>query len=123
MGTDSYESTKRSTLGECYDAIEADLQEAIRLMSPSAKRGDNGYASKEAAQALLGRLYLYKGEWQKCVDACSEILGGDALGHLETEVTDLFSNAPKSKEVLWCVDITDSDLVPWTARNSMRPSA
>ena len=46
-------------------------------MSPSAKRGDNGYASKEAAQALLGRLYLYKGEWQKCIDTCSEVLGGD----------------------------------------------
>ena len=110
IGTDSYEETKRATVGECYDAIEADLLEAIRLMSPSAKRGDNGYASKAAAQALLGRLYLYKGEWQKCIDTCSEVLGGDPLSHLESEVTTLYSTAPSSKEVLWCVDITDSDL-------------
>ena len=61
-----FEDTRRSTVGECYDAIEEDLLEAIRLMDPSTKRGDNGYASKEAAQALLSRLYLYKGEWQKC---------------------------------------------------------
>ena len=109
IGTD-YSETKRSTVGECYDAIEADLLEAIRLMSPEARRGDNGYATKEAAQALLGRLYLYKGEWQKCIDACNDLLGADAAGHLEAEVTDLFSKAPSSKEVIWCVDITDSDI-------------
>ena len=110
IGTD-YSETKRSTVGECYDAIEKDLQEAIRLMSPEAKRGDNGYASKEAAQALLGRLYLYKGEWQKCIDACDEILGANAMDHLEAEVTDLFSKVPSSKEVIWCVDITDNDIL------------
>ena len=110
IGKDSYEETKRSTVGECYDAIEADLLEAIRLMSPSAKRGNNGYAGKEAAQALLGRLYLYKGEWQKCVDVCSELLGSDPLSHLEKEITDTYANAPNSKEVLWCVNVTDSDM-------------
>jgi hypothetical protein len=109
IGTD-YSETRRATLGECYDAIEADLKEAIRLMSPEARRGDNGYATKEAAQALLGRLYLYKGEWQNCIDVCSELIGADALGHLEAEVTDLYSKAPSSKEVIWCVDITDSDI-------------
>ena len=109
IGTD-YSETKRSTVGECYDAIEADLLEAIRLMSPTSKRGDNGYATQQAAQALLGRLYLYKGEWQKCVDTCNELLGADAGSHLEAEVTDLYSKVPTSKEVIWCVDITDSDI-------------
>ncbi|MBO4566918.1 MAG: RagB/SusD family nutrient uptake outer membrane protein [Bacteroidales bacterium] len=109
IGTD-YSETKRSTVGECYDAIEQDLLEAIRLMSPEARRGDNGYATKEAAQALLGRLYLYKGEWQKCIDACDEILGTDPGSHLEAEVTTLYSTIPSSKEVIWCVDITDSDI-------------
>ena len=107
IGTD-YSETKRATVGECYDAIEQDLLEAIRLMN--TRRGDNGYASKAAAQALLGRLYLYKGEWQKCVDVCNEILGADAGSHLESEVTTLYSTAPSSKEVIWCVDITDSDI-------------
>ena len=109
IGTD-YSVTERATVGQCYDAIEADLLAAIRLMSPEARRGDNGYATKEAAQALLSRLYLYKGDWQKCIDVCDQLLGDNALGHLEAEVTDLFSNAPSSKEVLWCVDITDSDI-------------
>ena len=109
IGTD-YSETRRATIGECYDAIEADLLEAIRLMDPAARRGNNGYVGKEAAQALLGRLYLYKGEWQKCIDTCSEILGTDPLSHLETEISDLYANSSNSKEVLWCVNVTDSDM-------------
>ena len=109
IGTD-YSVTKRSTVGECYDAIEADLLEAIRLMAEGTRRGDNGYATKEAAQALLARLYLYKGEWQKCVDVCDELLGSDPASHLESEVTTLYSTVPSSKEVIWCVDITESDI-------------
>ena len=109
IGND-FTETKRATVGECYEAIEKDLLEAIRLMSPETKRGDNGYAGKEAAQALLGRLYLYKGEWEKCIQVCDEILGSDPGSHLEAEVTDLYSKVPSSKEVLWCVDITNSDI-------------
>ena len=109
IGND-FTETKRASLEECYNAIEADLLEAIRLMDPATKRGDNGYASKEAAQALLARLYLYKGEWQKCVEVCDELLGTDPASHLEAEVTDLYSRVPSSKEVIWCVDITNTDL-------------
>jgi hypothetical protein len=109
MSTD-YSETKRSTVGECYAAIESDLLEAIRLMTPEAKRGNNGYASKEAAQALLSRLYLYMGEWEKCVEISNELLGSDAGSHLESEVTELYSNAPNSKEVLWCVNLTNGDM-------------
>ncbi|MBR5906486.1 MAG: RagB/SusD family nutrient uptake outer membrane protein [Bacteroidales bacterium] len=105
-----YTKTERATVGECYKAIEDDLIEAIRLMDAGIRRGDNGYATKEAAQALLARLYLYKGEWQKCVDVCNELLGSDAGSHLEAEVSTLYSTVPSSKEVIWCVDITDSDI-------------
>ena len=109
IGTD-YSVTKRSTVAECYDAIEADVKEAIGLMSPGTTRGDNGYACQEAAHALLGRLYLYKEDWDACIAECDAILGSNPASHLESEVTALFSNAPTSKEVLWCVDITDNDI-------------
>ena len=108
--SNDFSKTERATVAQCYKAIEDDLKEAIRLMSPETKRGDNGYVGQEAAKALLGRLYLYKGEWQDCIDTCSDLLGADPLSHLETEVTTLFSTVPTSKEVLWCVDITNSDL-------------
>ena len=107
----------RAKLGECYDAIEQDLLEAIRLMDPSSVRGDNGYARKESAQALLARLYLYKGEWQKCIDVCDELIGPDAVSALEPEVTTLFSTAPTSKEVLWCVDMTNGDMAGFNPKS------
>lgn len=109
LGTD-YSVTTRATVGECYDAIEEDLQKAISLMSDETVRGNNGYASKKAAQALLGRLYLYKGEWQKCIDACDELLGADAASHLESDIAEVYANAQNSKEVLWCVNVTDGDM-------------
>lgn len=113
IGTD-YSETKRATVGECYDAIEADLKEAIRLMDPSTRRHkgelQNGYASKEAALALLARVYLYEGEWQKCIDTSNELLGTDAAKNLEPVVADVFSKASTNKEVIWCINITDGDI-------------
>lgn len=105
-----YSTTVRSSVADCYTAIEGDLKEACRLLTPGTKRGDNGYATYEAAKALLGRLYLYKGDWDACIEACSDILGDNPASHLEAQVTDLYSNAPTSKEVIWCVDITDNDI-------------
>ena len=115
IGTD-YSETHRSTVGECYKAIEDDLLEAIKCMDPSTKRGDNGYASKEAAQALLSRVYLYEGEWQKCIDVASEVLGSDASACLEPEVYDVYAKSSSNKEVLWCVDITDADMANWSPK-------
>ena len=114
IGTD-YSETKRSTVGECYEYIEADLKEAIRLMDPSTKRykGDNGYASKEAAMALLSRVYLYEGKDQECIDICDELLGKDASAasaFLQPVVGDIYAEASTNKEVLWCIDITDADM-------------
>ena len=114
-GTD-YTVTERSTVGECYKGIVEDLEQAINLMDPSTKRGDNGYASKEAAQALLSRVYLYMGEWQKCIDLCNEVLGADPSAHLEQTVRDVYAKSSSNKEVLWCVDITDADVANWSVK-------
>ena len=117
IGIDYDPNPVRASLGDCYDAIEQDLLEAIRLMDPASVRGDNGYARKESAQALLARLYLYKGEWQKCIDVCDELIGTDAGAVLESEVTTLFSTAPTSKEVLWCIDMTDGDMAGFNPKS------
>ena len=48
--------TKRATVGEVYDLIVSDLEEAIRLMDKGERRGNAGYISKAAAQGLLSRV-------------------------------------------------------------------
>lgn len=104
--------TKRATVGECYDQIIADLNEAVRLMSKGQKRGNNGYASKEAAQALLVRVYLYMEENQKVVDLVNEMLGGAAPeSKLMTtaEYPTYFANTLTAHETLWCIAYTTID--------------
>jgi hypothetical protein len=55
----------RSTVAAVYDQIVKDLEEAITCMTlpedGSIKPKSNIYATKEAAQALLARVYLYMG--------------------------------------------------------------
>ncbi len=98
--------TKRATVGEVYDLIVSDLENAIRLMSQGSRRGNAGYISKEAAQGLLSRVYLYMGENDKVISIVNDMLGGSAPeSKLEPSNTypDYFANALNSVETLWAV--------------------
>ncbi|MDR1501814.1 MAG: RagB/SusD family nutrient uptake outer membrane protein [Prevotella sp.] len=59
----------RATVAETYDQIIKDLEKAVELMEIPAgsviKPKDNAYASKEVAEALLSRVYLYMENWEK----------------------------------------------------------
>ncbi|WP_238531713.1 RagB/SusD family nutrient uptake outer membrane protein [Nitritalea halalkaliphila] len=66
--------TPRSTIDENYDQIMSDLNDAIRLLTPGG-RGVQ-FASGNAAQALLARVALYRGEYQTAVEAATGALAG-----------------------------------------------
>lgn len=55
----------RSTVAEIYDQVEKDLLAAIDYLTlpGSGTPKSNIYATKEAAQALLARVYLYMERW------------------------------------------------------------
>lgn len=59
LSTDVDDQPIRSTVKECYDQVISDLKKAESLMQ-SEKTAS--YATKEAAQALLSRVYLYMGD-------------------------------------------------------------
>lgn len=52
---------KRNTVKEVYAQVISDLEKAAALMSQPRAGNPNNYASKEAAWALLSRVYLYMG--------------------------------------------------------------
>ncbi|MBI9064896.1 MAG: RagB/SusD family nutrient uptake outer membrane protein [Marinilabiliaceae bacterium] len=54
--TDINDQPVRSTVEACYDQVVSDLKKAAALMS---LKQSASYATKEAAQALLSRVYLY----------------------------------------------------------------
>ncbi len=100
-------NTTRATVGQVYDQIEADLKNAIRLMSTGgSRRGNAGYASKEAAQGLLSRVYLYMEKNQEVIDLVNEMLNGAApSSKLESKATfqNYFANTLTSSETLWAI--------------------
>jgi len=52
---------KRNTVKEVYTQVISDLEKAAALMNAPRSGNPNYYASKEAAWALLSRVYLYMG--------------------------------------------------------------
>lgn len=100
--------TTRATVGEVYAQIVSDLENAMRLMKDGKRRGDAGYASYLAAKGLLTRVYLYMGEYQKCIDLAEEMLGGNPASCLD-DITTYFANTRTSSETLWCIVKTELD--------------
>lgn len=62
---------QRNTVKECYDQIIADLTKAIPLMKSTKT---TGYFNKSGAQALLSRVYLYKGDWENAYLMAKEVI-------------------------------------------------
>ncbi len=98
--------TSISTVGEVYDQIVEDLLEAIRLMEKGSRRGNAGFASKESAQGLLSRVYLYMEKNNEVIDLVADMFNNeDPSSRLEASSTfpSYFANALSSKETLWAI--------------------
>ncbi len=75
-------NSPRASIQENYNQIYSDLNDAIALLS-SASRAGVQFANAGAAQALLSRVALYRGDWTTARDAATAALGsnvGTVLG-------------------------------------------
>ncbi len=94
--TDS-RSIPRSTKEEVYQQIEADLTEAISSLSTSAYQP--GRITKYAAQALLGKVYMYQNKFDQAAPLLESIINAKAFT-LVPKVQDIFllsgENGPES---------------------------
>ncbi len=68
----------RNTVAEVYDQVVTDLTDAESSIAEDYTRSDAvdpaAVVSKSAIQALLSRVYLYKGEWQKSADYATKVI-------------------------------------------------
>lgn len=71
----------RSTVGAVYTQVEQDLTKAIGLFKTVK---NNNFASKEAAQALLARLYLYQERDELAFDFAEEVINSGRFSLLAT---------------------------------------
>jgi len=97
----------RATVQEGYDFIIEDLLRATALMS--IDRGSQ-YASKEAAWALLSRLYLYMEDHNKTIAYADSVINSGRFS-LESASTypDYFPNAISRNETIFSIAFTPAD--------------
>lgn len=81
LTSDVNENPPRATVGEVYKQVEADLLKAESLFNTTKA---NVYASAEAAQALLARVYLYKGENEKAKEYADKVINSGRFSLLST---------------------------------------
>lgn len=65
----------RASVAAVYSQIESDLKESVRLFGTTPTKKSLWHPNADAAQLLLSRVYLYKGEWQNVVDATESLAG------------------------------------------------
>lgn len=94
---------QRNTMTEVFTAIESDLLEAINVLPLSVSSSDVGRATKSAAQALLGKVYLYWADFdndntQRFSDAADQLreVVQSNIFTLEDDFSQLFQFAAKN---------------------------
>ncbi|ASK32856.1 RagB/SusD family nutrient uptake outer membrane protein [Chryseobacterium sp. T16E-39] len=84
----------RASVGQIYDQIVNDLKKAEQLMSLDK---NNTYASKQAAQALLSRVYLYMENNDKAIEYAEKVINSGKYSLLAN--SELPSYAIKAPEI------------------------
>ena len=83
----------RSTVAEIYDQVVKDLQDAISYMTlPAGMSPKNScYATKEAAEALLARVYLYMENWEGAWNMANAVITSGRFELLQGEEYAIYS--------------------------------
>lgn len=85
----------RSTVKEVYEQIEKDLLKSIELMTiptgSTVQPKNSCYASKEVAEALLSRVYLYMENWTKAEEYATKVINS---GRYKLTTGEKYKNYP-----------------------------
>lgn len=93
----------RATVGESYAQVASDLEKAAVLMENGVSRGVS-YASKEAAWALLSRIYLYMDQRDKSIEYATKVIDSNAFSLVsKDQYLDMFWNTPNSTESIFVI--------------------
>ena len=87
---------ERTPKAEVYAQIEQDLIFAAANLPASWEESETGRATKGAAQALLGKAYLYQEKWSLAAEALDQVIAGPY-----ELVTDYNSIFPQGQTLLY----------------------
>ena len=95
------EGVSRNPIAEVDTFIAQDLLDAIAVLPETYSGGDLGRATRGAASALLGKLYLYQEEWSEAIGRFDDVINSGAYG-LVADYNALF---PQANELLQLPDV------------------
>jgi starch-binding outer membrane protein, SusD/RagB family len=76
--TEFIKTYTRNSIEEVYDKVERDMLDGIELVDASFYANSGKYHfTKPAALAFASRFYLFKGDYDKCIEYSSDMLGSD----------------------------------------------
>jgi hypothetical protein len=82
---------------DVYDKVEADMLRGIELADDSYFANSGKYHfNLNAALAFASRYYLFKGEYEKCIEYSNMLLGSDPGVFIRDMTSDQFLNASSS---------------------------
>lgn len=94
LSEDQINTITRSSVKEVYNLVISDLTQAYELMSENKS---NSFASKEVAQALLSRVYLYKGDNENAIKYADLVIKSGRYKLVQgAEYSGYFKTAPAS---------------------------
>ena len=94
----------RNTVDEVYTQVLADLTQAASLLP----KDNDVYASSGAANALLARVYLQRGEYANARDAANTVIASGAYSILPS-YADVFNQDNNTAEDIFATQITPQD--------------
>lgn len=98
----------RNTVAEVYTQVLDDLTKAEQLLTAN-KAGDNaGYASKNAASALLARVYLQQGNYASARDAANRVIQS-GTHTLNPVFADIYNDATAGSEIIFKILTSEQD--------------
>ncbi|MFZ0598269.1 MAG: RagB/SusD family nutrient uptake outer membrane protein [Flavobacterium sp.] len=98
-------TTPRSSVAEVYASIEADLTFAVANLSPTASQ--KGRVTKGAAQALLGKAYLYQSKYVQAASILDAVITSGKYT-LQADYNEMFELAGENgTESVFEVQYTD----------------
>lgn len=98
----------RSTVKETYEFMVNDLLKAAELMTVGKS---SIYASKEAAMALLARIYLYMGDYNNAIKYADEVINSGRYELVSTDqFGDYFTILPENNpETIFAIKLLESE--------------
>jgi starch-binding outer membrane protein, SusD/RagB family len=90
----------RASVEDVYDKVEDDLLAGLELVDESFYANSGKYHfTRNAALAFASRFYLFKGDYKKCIEYSSEMLGADPDVFIK-DITTLLAQSADSEDFI-----------------------